>query len=285
MANKEQQVEAFPGAAAFYFHAPLYGEYRLPMVQVKDQLGRPIVQVQRAPLKFEGTVDGYCVDCRMETPWRLDAATFGVDSHGTTCARLVCQRKTSHTYTFQMLVLTDGRVFKIGQFPSGATIQFGELGQLRTMLSDDGSKELGTGIGLAAHGVGIGSFVYLRRVIEHLVAGAQQASVMEGRYEAKDFHGKRVSERIGMLDGYLPRFLVENHVVYGVLSKHLHELSEKECLDAFPAIRAAIEMILEERLRTKEQAAKEAAAQQALRQLAQNLTTDGSSAPGNQQQQ
>jgi len=59
-------------------------------------------------------------------------------------------------------------------------------------------------------------------------------------------------EKIGLLALYLPSFLVENKSLYGILSKGLHELSEDECLQYFSIVQHGIELILEERITTKE---------------------------------
>ena len=63
------------------------------------------------------------------------------------------------------------KVRRIGQSPSAADLAFGSLDPaLSKQLRESDRKELGTAIGLRAHGVGIGSFVYLRRIFE-IVAG------------------------------------------------------------------------------------------------------------------
>ena len=40
--------------------------------------------------------------------------------------------------------------------------------------------------------------------------------------------------------------------MYGILSKGLHELSEQECLEAFPVMRVGIELILDEKIEAAE---------------------------------
>lgn len=57
-----------------------------------------------------------------------------------------------------------------------------------------------------------------------------------------------MAERIGVLKSYLPSFLVEHRGMYSILSKDIHELSEEECLEMFPAVRLGIELILDEKI-------------------------------------
>ena len=76
----------------------------------------------------------------------------------------------------------------------------------------------------------MGSFVYLWRVFERLITRRfEEFKVEEGWNDAK-FVGKRMSEKIELLEHYLPDFLVRNKKVYSILSRGIHELQEEECL-------------------------------------------------------
>ncbi|MFI3135251.1 MAG: hypothetical protein QX197_00585 [Methylococcaceae bacterium] len=57
-----------------------------------------------------------------------------------------------------------------------------------------------------------------------------------------------MNEKIVILNSELPEFLVENKSMYSILSKGIHELSENECLAAFPVIKVGIEIILDDKL-------------------------------------
>jgi hypothetical protein len=109
-------------------------------------------------------------------------------------------------------------------------------------------KELNKAIGLAAHGVGVGSFVYLRRIFENLVDAAYQIAKNDDGWNDEAYHQGRMAERIQLLAGHLPDFLVENHVMYKILSQGLHELTENDCLEAFPVLKMGIELVLDEKL-------------------------------------
>jgi hypothetical protein len=150
---------------------------------------------------------------------------------------------------------------KIGQTPSLADLALPLASKYSKLLEGPMRNELHKAIGLAAHGVGIGSFVYLRRVFEqmldkHQIELAAKGTKIDGY---KDLH---VDQKIRALKAVLPPFLVSNSAIYGILSKGIHELSEDECLEAFPAIKSGIILILEqdfqdqERQRIEEEAAK-----------------------------
>jgi len=119
--------------------------------------------------------------------------------------------------------------------------------------------------------VGIGAFVYLRRVFEHLIEEAHvRATAGDGWNEGAYLEG-RVVERIAFLKNELPIFLVENKSLYGILSKGVHELSEQECLGAFDVVTLGIELILDDELRAKERRAKIDLAKRSITQLASRM--------------
>ena len=139
-------------------------------------------------------------------------------------------------------------LIKVGQYPSVADIHIGQIKQYDKVLEKPILREFTRAIGLAANGVGIGSFVYLRRIFEGLVMDAYNEAQQNGKVDAELFEKQRMDEKIESLKGYLPPFIVENHGIYGILSKGIHELSEDECLAYFDCMRQSIELILDERL-------------------------------------
>ena len=127
-------------------------------------------------------------------------------------------------------------------YPSIADMTFPELDAYKHVISKQDRKELGTAIGLFASGIGAGSYVYLRRILERLI---YQAKATAGdKVNDEEFEQARVAERIKMLQGYLPEILIKNTTIYGILSKGIHELSEEECKKYFPVVKECIYQIL-----------------------------------------
>ena len=141
-----------------------------------------------------------------------------------------------------IVLTTDNSMMKIGQYPSVADMTFPELDAYKHVISKEDRKELGTAIGLFASGIGAGSYVYLRRILERLI---YQAKATAGdQVNDEEFEQARVAERIKMLQGYLPEILIKNTTIYGILSKGIHELSEEECRKYFPVVKECIYQIL-----------------------------------------
>jgi hypothetical protein len=139
-------------------------------------------------------------------------------------------------------------ISKVGQYPSVADFHIGQVHKYDKVLSKDKMREFTKAIGLAANGIGIGSFVYLRRIFEHLVSESfEKAKSENDEFDADAFSKAKMNNKIQMLSGYLPDFLVENYSIYGILSKGIHELSEEDCKSYFSILRESIEMILDEK--------------------------------------
>lgn len=139
-------------------------------------------------------------------------------------------------------------IMKVGQYPSVADFHIARIKDFQKVLSKDLAKEFTKAIGLAAHGVGIGSFVYLRRIFEKLIFEAFEAAKAKNDIDTVLFGKAKMTEKVGMLKDYLPSILIENKEMYGILSKGIHELDEDTCLEHFGTVRLGIEMILEEKL-------------------------------------
>ena len=146
--------------------------------------------------------------------------------------------------------LLAGQIEKIGQTPSHAGIAIGDLGRFKNVLKGNDRSEFIRANGLAANGVYIGAFVYLRRVFERLVA---RAKIRAGdKVSDEDFNSARMVDKIGLLKDNLPSFMVENKAVYGVLSKGMHELDEKTCGNLYELMRLSALLMLEHEKEIKE---------------------------------
>lgn len=166
-----------------------------------------------------------------------------------------CTRDKGHAILFDLIV-TDDKIIKIGQYPSVADLVIPEIAKYKSVLGTQ-YRELSKAVGLFAHGIGIGSFVYLRRIIEKLVFDKYSEVADRISIPREEFEHHKFDVKIETLKEFLPNILVENKNVYGIVSKGIHELSEDECLEMFPYVRAGIELILDDLLAERERKAKE----------------------------
>jgi hypothetical protein len=100
---------------------------------------------------------------------------------------------------------------KVGQYPSVADLHSAKIKRYRKVLSPEDYRELNRAVGLAAHGVGIGAFVYLRRIFERLIEEARQIARHDSEWDEALFLRSRMPEKIVLLASHLPSFLVKTN--------------------------------------------------------------------------
>lgn len=154
-----------------------------------------------------------------------------------------CTLDSSHHLDY-IVVTNSCEMRKIGQYPSVADLTFPELNAYKKDISSEDRKELRRAIGLYAQGIGVGSYVYLRRVFERIIDKAKDYAIEDGKLNFEDYRKAKMDQRIQMLRCYLPVILTENKGIYGIISKGIHELAEEDCIKYFPIMQEAIFMIL-----------------------------------------
>lgn len=230
----------------FFFDLPLYTP-----IEIGDSNMTPFKRIIDCYHKEE--FHGY-------NPWRKLESTFVVitdliptgstylENGGHGIVKVKCKR-TDDIFTFYIIWDPKRKhIYKVGQHPTVADFHISEIKQYSILVPDEKLREFTRAIGLAANGVGIGSFVYLRRIFEHLISNAFNQAKSENAINEGDYAKSRMDEKIDLLHSYLPKFLVENKSMYSILSLGIHELDEETCLAHFDTIRVGIEIILDERL-------------------------------------
>ncbi|WP_162909181.1 hypothetical protein [Aggregatilinea lenta] len=258
----------------------------------------PNAQRIRQLESFSETIDLYCVECGDRSIFRdinfvqynarpLAASMIpvseiqGIEDRANERAlsshffsvELECTRNRSHK-TYFVFNVGEGFICKVGQYPSLADLEIAELGKYRAVLGSS-YGELTRAVGLAAHGIGIGSFIYLRRIFENLVfEAAQEKSESDSAWSIEQWKHKRMEDKIKELEGILPEDLIANRAIYAILSKGVHELGENECLEYFATIQSGIELILDEKLTKIQRQKKQKSLQQAISKITGKLSSD-----------
>ena len=232
----------------FIFDVPLYKTVTDGFDQIFDDLSTPF-----SPYVDSAQFDGYNPYQSKESTFvvvgRLES-TISANNNYYTCA-LKCRRYGDVIGLFLLVDEANKLIMKIGQYPSVADIHIGRIQQYKSILPKEDLREFTRAIGLAANGVGIGSYVYMRRIFEKLIYGAAKKAIDDGVIIEEEFRKLRMNEKIDALKAYLPETLVELKDLYGIISKGIHELSENECLAYFDVMRNGIELILDEILDAK----------------------------------
>jgi hypothetical protein len=249
----------------FYFEVPLYTP-----IEIREEDERLLDKL----LAFSENIHFYNPDLRENTTYSVqpfdgagfDAMRFFKDDGYYNEAVLTCLRTNRKCHIF-FEYKKNGRftiektgvigVFrKIGQTPSIADFHINQIKDYKNVLNEEKLREFTRAIGLAANGVGIGSFVYLRRIFESLIEEAHVEAQNNDFWDDEKYKAARVVDKIKMLRHYLPEFLANHSELYGILSTGVHSLEESTCLQYFPIVKTGIELILDEKEEKRNKAAK-----------------------------
>ncbi|UZT79825.1 hypothetical protein OF113_07165 [Ectopseudomonas chengduensis] len=257
----------------FFFDIPIYTP-----VKIDDgnwEVFKKIIEFQNKE-EFEGY-----------NPWKQVDSTFVVTTDlvpggsadpfihrgGYGTVKIKCKRTDNIFNYYIFWDPSTSLLMKVGQHPSVADFHISEIKQYKKLLSNEKLKEFTRAIGLAANGVGIGSFVYLRRIFESLIYEAYKVCLSEGVVTDEQYSRSRMDQKIQLLSSHLPSFLVENKSMYSVLSLGIHELDEDTCLAHFDTLRVGIEIILDEKLDELKKREKIEEAKKKLGQLSSEIST------------
>ena len=167
-----------------------------------------------------------------------------------------CASDDSHTLSFNFS-FDENIIIKVGQYPSIADIQFPQLKKYDNLLKSF-SQEFKKSLGLFSHGIGIGSFIYLRRIFEFVIEKVHIQVKTEAGWDEESYKTlKHLEDKIKACEVFFPVFPKEldqhKMQIYSVLSKAVHSLSEEECLELYPTVQYLIERILDFEIQKKEQ--------------------------------
>ena len=257
------------------------------------ELGDDVNRAVKSILKYSKTFDVFCPGCRQSATFSpiVTADTQAKISEEERLVRIrqiggsssplaiwhlpyfskkiICTRN-NHNVDFHF-VLKGNSLIKIGQYPSLADIAIGDISQFEKALGDKRLHELNKAIGLAAHGVGIGSYVYLRRVFESLIEEAHEKAIINSGWNENAYEKSRMKEKVSLLKDYLPEFIVQHPEMYSILSLGVHELTEDQCLKYFGALKSAVLVIAEDRLHKIQQESRLKTASQAISDISGTL--------------
>lgn len=262
----ESTVEVMPPPAVFLLRTPLYREYSIakPLdVKTLRHWGGKIGSL--CPICGKGSI----LEGSNSSAGTMDVSLYVRDGYFDTTVSCNWGHQEEMWFRFK---IKNKLIQKVGQWPSLADFALPEIARYRQLLGKQRYADLARAIGLAAHGIGAGSFVYLRRVFEGLISDAQKLAAAAGSFDDDAFNRARMEDKILMLRAWLPSFLVEHRGIYGILSVGVHELSEDDCLLYFDVVRQGIEAILEEHIEAEAKADRVQQASTAVMKLQEELS-------------
>jgi hypothetical protein len=134
---------------------------------------------------------------------------------------LSCIRESRHRMIFYFHH-HEAKITKVGQFPSLSDLDEGAIRKYRPLLGRSQFAELHRAVGLASHGIGIGSYVYLRRIFESLIESAHEVAKQDAGWDETAFQQGRIDDKILLLRNHLPQFLVESRSILHPKCRNTH---------------------------------------------------------------
>lgn len=257
--------------------APLYSQCTVP---TDEQF--PVEELFKADLQF----DAHCIFCDKSSAFRMrrklatenninpNEAGFPSPNLSYFRAAFYCVRQPEHLYAY-FFHHQDGAIKKVGQSPSLEDIAANDILPYKSVLGKKYFSELHRASGLASHGIGIGSFVYLRRIFERLIEDHRKLFEASAAGPIETFSVLRMADKIEALKTVLPPTVVKYREMYGILSKGIHELSEEECKEYFPVLKSAIMSILEQDLQERLKRQKEKQLEAEMQRILSTLNGNG----------
>lgn len=181
--------------------------------------------------------------------------------------RFECEKDEKHLVSFHFTIDRE-HLIKTGQFPAIAEYESKEIDHYKKVLSKSKLNEFRKSVGLFTHGVGIGSFVYLRRIFEDEINSTFKNSESSNGLSSTEFMKLRMNEKIEFLKNEPPEFLTKNK---SILSIGIHELEEEDCLKYYPTLKMSIELVLTEKKEKLERIQKVKKAQSELNKISAEL--------------
>lgn len=154
-----------------------------------------------------------------------------------------------HYYT---LMFKGNTVTKIGQYPSFASKEEHKIKKYKNLnVIKKYYIELIRSINAYSQHMGIASFVYLRRIYEHMVEEefVKLPDTIKKSNTSFDEKMKKVDNKMHIIP---PELDSQKSKIYSVLSKGIHEYEEDECYELYPAMKTIIILMLENYLSDKE---------------------------------
>lgn len=203
--------------------------------------------------------DAYCVGCREASIFfpleeagnlRLLADCFSLTER-TQFGNAVCFKLEAHCARCGLAIriylsITSDCIIKIGQYPSVASIENGAFIKYDQVLGDR-FEDYTKATALFAHGYGIGSLVYLRRVAAFLIDAANEKLKSEtGLDENANQKPDPLSDHF---DKEAVSMLKPLHIIP---NESMHELSEEESLKHYIRLAAAVKAVLDKKLALQE---------------------------------
>jgi hypothetical protein len=156
-----------------------------------------------------------------------------------------CARNNEHLFLIVFLI-QNNMLFKIGQYPSELDLIQKDYNKYSKVINEILISEIKSSFLLHSHNFNVASLIHLRRAFEFILEENHIKKMTEPGWDDKKYLYSRLDEKIEFLNDLLPKKLLENKSIYGILSKGVHQLEEEECKKAYDVLYPIFILIFDE---------------------------------------
>lgn len=199
--------------------------------------------------------DDNIAKCRLR-----DRIEFLIREHKYFTKKLICSHNESHEllFIYKLDLVEDYLILqKIGQSPSSLELYNKNLDKKYSKYKNYEiiKSDLNKALISYDNDFSVGGFLYLRRVLEKIIQYKYEnvkENLNNQEQESFELNNIKFSDKINILNKYLPKYLTENKCIYSILSKGIHSLTEVECKEYFSIVEKSIYIIIEELIELQE---------------------------------
>ena len=237
---------------------------KLPLYSPVD-IGTNSSSAVKAILTSKINVDFYCPACKKESTFQgilspdtqnsiasemMAIKSFGIASgfwsQTIFSKQLECPR-AGHKATFYFQV-EEGKLVKVGQYPSIADIHYGERLAFSEALGEARTREIDKAVELASEGKGLGAITYLKKLIDSLLHDFDQDNGVSAILGASMDYQQKMAALSAQKVNSIPDFLVHHPEFYAVLNTDLQTLTEEECLTSFEGLKTVVFFLADQKV-------------------------------------
>jgi len=156
-----------------------------------------------------------------------------------------CSGNENHKRLYSFLVVGK-EIIKVAEYPSKYDSVKNTFNSYKKILDKEKITELAKASQLESYGYPIAAFLYYRRIFEHIILQTFKDSDISDKISEEEFKTRRMEDKVDYVKEFLPEYFTDNSHMYGVLSKGIHELQEKECEEYLPVVKTIIFFSLDE---------------------------------------
>jgi len=246
------------------FNSPLYSKWK-NVIQIEEDGELVDSTLNRQISNYNELIELYCLECNSKRMFAADKGIYDtglvipghfggggkVKNKPSLFKSFSCSASSDHRRMYGFHV--DGEnLIKISEYPTKYDSVKYKFNKYEKLLGKQKIKELGKAAQLESFGYPIAAFLFYRRLFETIIFNIFHLKKIENKMDEDDFRKLRMKNKIDYIKDSLPQYFLENTFMYGVLSKGIHELEEKECEEYLEVVKTVIFFSLDEALDKRE---------------------------------